>query len=420
MNQSFHPAHWAERAIVYARGIASLALVETGADGLLEPHPGRGSATATEAKAADMVREQLARLEVEDVQVQSFRGLRSIWLFLAQAFGLALAGHAAFWLLSRPAGAAAALVVSISLFAASGWLLWRKFTFQGTPFRQQLPHGPSQNMLATLPPSGEAKRQVVLVAHLDSHRAVWVFANDWLARAYGMLAVPVTLYGVIAAPLLYLLASLTGWDILAYGGGLIAAAHFVGWMTGMTADLGPYSPGANDNAAAVGSVLALAERLRQQPLQHTEVRLAFTGCEETGCEGMLALLSEHGAALKDALWLDFELAGIGDRLAYLRREGVLRIRRVPKAMEVRLLDTASSTGYPLQGVDAGGTGVFTEAGALWEQGYTAACLVSLRQDSDLLPEWHRMSDTADKLEPAALERVHAFTWNWLQQIDQGH
>ena len=110
----------------------------------------------------------------------------------------------------------------------------------------------------------------------------------------------------------YFLAVLTRWQLFAWLGLILAVFHFLGWFTGVTADLGRYSPGANDNASGVGTILALAERLKGQPLEHTEIWLAFTGCEESGCDGVLALIKEHGNALREALFIDFEMVGIGD------------------------------------------------------------------------------------------------------------
>lgn len=410
-------AHYAERALAYARAIASLATVEADPAGRSEPHPGRGSATAAEERAAAMVRQQLRRLGVEQIESQSFVGLRSLWLFLSLAFGFALGGHAAFWLLAKPSGLWTALLVSLALFGMSGYLLWRKFTFRSYPLRDLLPHGPSQNVIAVLPPQAEPLRKAVLVAHLDSHRAVFWYANDLLLRLYAV-AVPLVMYGVFIAPLLYLLADLTAWGGFAYAALIFAFAQFAAWLTGMTADLGPYSPGANDNASAVGTLLALAERLRKEPLQHTQVWLAFTSCEESGGDGLLKLLETHGEALKDALWLDFELVGIGEQLAYLCREGVLRKRSIPKEVAAGLESAAAQAGVALQPVDAGWVGVFTEAGMLWEHGYRAACLVCLREADSLLPEWHRLSDTPDRLEASALGQAHEVAWRWLQDNDR--
>jgi hypothetical protein len=379
------------------------------------PHPGRGSATAAETQAAEIVRKQLQRLGIADVRTQEFQGLRSIWLFFSLAFGVALGGHAAFWLLSRPTGLWAALAVSLGLFGFSGFLLWRKLTFQSHPYSQALPHGPSQNVLAVLPPAQAAARKVVLLAHLDSHRAVFWYSHDLLVRLYRP-AVALTIYGVFAAPLLYALADLTGWMGFAWAGAGFALVHFAAWLTGLTADLGPYSPGANDNASAVGSLLALAERLQQEPLQHTEVWLAFTGCEESGCGGLLELLKAHGAELKDALWIDLELVGIGEQVGYVAREGVLRRPRLSPDLAQRV-QAALPPELKAQPVDWGWHGVFTEAGALWLKGYRAVCVTCRRRDSDLLPEWHRLSDTPDRLEAAALGQAHTAAWELLQVND---
>ena len=166
---------------------------------------------------------------------------------------------------------------------------------------------------------------------------------------------------------------------------------------------------------AVGIVLALAERLKAEPLEHTEVRLAFTGCEETGCEGMLALLREQGEALKDALFIDLELPGIGERLVYLPAEGVVRRRRIPA--EVERLVRQAGEGFGLQAASGSAAGYFTEAGAAWEHGFKAVCLVTLPQGSNLLPEWHRLTDRAERLQPEALGRMGELVWEicWRQK-----
>ncbi len=393
---------WGQRALEHAARLTNAS-------------SGRGSATQAEAQAAEYVQAQLGALGVAEVRRQPFLGLRSIWLFMALVFGLALVGHAAFWLLRPVLGAWLAWFISLMAFALGGFILWRKFTFRSYPLRSGLPHGPSQNVLAVLPAAQEPRRRVLLVSHLDSHRAVFWFASDFLVRAFA-LSEPLALFGIFFAPLLYALAALSGWQAFAWLGAALALVHFVGWFSGITADLGPYSPGANDNAAAAGTLLALAERLRAEPLPHTEVWLAFTGCEETGCDGMLALLAEQRLALQEALILDLELVGIGEQLVYMHDEGVVRRRTIDPQME-RLLQEAGQ-GFDLRPVSTRGTGAFTETGAAWEHGFRqAACILALRQGSPLMPEWHRLSDRADRLQVGTLERVHALTWEILRRYD---
>ena len=314
-----HPvssASWAQRALRHASEVTNAS-------------PGRGSATRAEAQAAEYVRSQLASLGLADIRQQPFRGLRSIWLFFSLAFGMALVGHAAFWLLRAPTGWLAALVDHLFGFCHERLLAVAEADLSKIiPCKRACRMAPARISSPGCPLLANVQQQVVLVAHLDSHRAVWGFASDLLLRISRVI-VPLAIYGVFAAPLLYLLAGLTQLVVFAYFGLLFALVHFLAWFTGATADLGPYSPGANDNASAVGTLLALAERLQQEPLPHTEVWLAFTGCEESGCDGMRVFLDEYGEKLKEAFFLDFELVGIGEKLGYLQSEGLLRRQRIP-------------------------------------------------------------------------------------------
>ena len=397
------PLSWGQRALDHIKAILALA------------PGGRGSATAAEARAADYVRARLVDLGVADTRLQAFRGLRSIWLFIAMAYGFALIGHAAFWVLRHPLGAASALGVSILAFAFGGILMVRKMTFHGYPLSDSLPHGPSQNVIAVLPAASEPRGKVVLTAHLDSHRAVWLFATDLVLLFYFATS-PLGVYGLIVSPLLYGLSLLTHLPFLAWIGLIPLISHFIGWFTGMTADLGPYSPGANDNASALGTVLTLVEHLRQSPLQHTEVWLVFTGCEETGCDGMSAFLKEYGHTLQEALFVNLEEVGIGERFIYLRSEGVVYPRRIRPLLEQWIAQAASEMGLAVQPVDAAGLGAFTETGVVWEHGLNGVCFMTLRQGAQWPPEWHRLTDQADRLQPEALERAHLFVWQLLHNL----
>lgn len=394
-------SQWATRAYNHARLIANAS-------------PGRGSATRFEAQAADYVQRHLAQFRFQELQRQEFRGLRSIWFFAALVFGLAIMAHLAVLLLRPGLGDWPAWLVASALFLYAFWLFYRKFTFQDYPQRLSLPHGASQNVQAVIAPTGEVQQKVVLIGHLDSHRAVIWFAADALVVAYAGLSL-VAMHGLWLAPLFYGLNILSGLDIFNWLGAALAFIHFFAWFSGVTADLGVFSPGANDNASAVGSLLGLAERLEKEPLQHTEVRLVFTGCEESGCDGMRAYLDANAKDLQDALFIDLELVGIGERLVYLQSEGLVRPRRIDPDVETLVQQVGAL--YPIQPISGANFGVFTEMGVVWERGLKGVCLLVLREDSSLLPEWHRTSDTAERLEPAAFERAHRFVWALLQKLD---
>jgi peptidase M28-like protein len=79
-------------------------------------------------------------------------------------------------------------------------------------------------------------------------------------------------------------------------------------------DAVPGSPGANDNAAAVGILLTLMDRLAASVPPGLRVRLLFTAAEERGYLG--ARKYARGANLAElAGVLSLELCGIGDTLA---------------------------------------------------------------------------------------------------------
>ena len=377
----------------------------------------RGSATLAEKQAADYVQAQLKSMGANEVHQQPFSGERSLWLFFAMVFGLALVGHAAFWLLRKPLGELPATVIAVLVFGFSGYMAWSRFTLRDYPLSRSLPHAcqperdrqDSSNRRSSTPPgvdgtSGQPPGSVLVRhrlhrAHLCAylhHRHVRDFPGD--SDLYPSLA-------------------LTHWSFLGWIGLFLAGFHFLGWFTGVTADLGRYSPGANDNAASVGTVLGLAERLAGQPLQNTEVWLAFTGCEETNAGGTLALIDEYGEQLKDALFVDFEMVGIGDRISYVREEG--NISRLTIPQEVETLVKQVGQPYDLHPVQTPLVGASTECSILLKHGFKAVCFIAHIQGSKVMPEWHRLTDTADKLQLPALERVHALAWDLLQRFDQG-
>jgi len=79
-------------------------------------------------------------------------------------------------------------------------------------------------------------------------------------------------------------------------------------------DAVPGSPGANDNAAAVGILLALWERLAADPPRRLTVRFGFFGGEERGMLG--SRVYARTAALGNLVGVvSLELCGIGDSLA---------------------------------------------------------------------------------------------------------
>lgn len=78
-------------------------------------------------------------------------------------------------------------------------------------------------------------------------------------------------------------------------------------------DAVPGSPGANDNAASVGILLQVIDRLASSPPPGLRVRLLFTAAEEIGYLGARAYVSATDLSGVTGV-LSLELCGIGDSL----------------------------------------------------------------------------------------------------------
>ncbi len=86
---------------------------------------------------------------------------------------------------------------------------------------------------------------------------------------------------------------------------LVVSAHL---------DAVPKSPGANDDASCVASVIQAYETLRREPLPNLMVRFILSDGEESGLVGSKAYLADHPAEGVFGMF-SLELCGIGDTVA---------------------------------------------------------------------------------------------------------
>lgn len=159
------------------------------------------------------------------------------------------------------------------------------------------------NVVARLGNAAAAHRLVVL-AHHDAPQTGAIFDQTAMKAAYDRFpefvatrkSPPPQWWIGIGAPLLCLIGAITGRRPL------IAAGTGLGMVgTGLIADImrSPTVPGANDNLSGVAVLVALAEMLRDRPLDDLEVWLVSCGAEETMQDGIRAFVSRHGAELGD-------------------------------------------------------------------------------------------------------------------------
>lgn len=301
-------------------------------------------------------------------------------------------------LLSRLTGGAIGLLSSVALWLGVGG--------QRQPLAFLTPRQQSATLVARLPARKEKRQTVVLVGHVDSNKQRLIFAPPvkYLLRWTGTFSIAIVALNAIAQ--LLGKEKLRRWTTL----GLLGSLGVL-----LADEVQDFVDGANDNASAVACLLGLGAQILAEPLDHTEVWLAFTGAEEVGDVGMHALLDAHGETLRDAYFLDFEMVGAG-QLAYVSEHGLSEFNKYrPDAESVAWVEETARR-FPEFGVAGRPMVIVEEVGPLRGRGFKGLCLVGVGQDGWLV-NWHRFSDHSGNIEPAALEKAARFGWAMLQTLD---
>jgi hypothetical protein len=376
------------------------------------PSASEGERWAAESIAAWM-REQGCRATVEPERAHG-----GYWwpVGLANAFAAA-AGLVTIRSGGRNARVAAALVAGTCAAA-----LWDDLGHGRRWFRRALlPYRETWNVVAE---TGEerAARTVVLVAHHDAAHSGLVF-HPALGRLGPRLFPRLHERAHQTLPILY--AVWLGPVLIAGGAaarvrGLVRAgsALSVAAIAAM-ADIGSRAvvPGANDNLSAVGVLLAVAERLRERPIQGVRVLLVSTGSEESFSEGMQAFGDRHFPELDHnrTEFLCLECVG-GPILSVLEGEGMLRMRMYPREMRDDLAGAAAAAGVTVaRGLR---TVAATDAIIALRAGYRVATLVSV-DDTKLPLNYHWPTDRPEALHWDTIESAIATCESFLRARANG-
>ena len=392
---------WAERARLHARYLAT--------------HIGpRGAATPEEKQAADYAQQQMQQLGLREVREETLSATAGGWLSITIIFSIAVWGVFACWSLfyltqTRIVGA----LLAAGLCLAALLLIYLEITLRDHPVRRLVTRATSYNTIGQIAPAGSIKQQVVLVSNLDSAPASPVLKTPRRARLFRSVFYIGTV-SLVGSVVFYLAGGLDLWTWAFVFAGIFGALQSAVIIQSLRADHGALTPGANHNASGVGTVLALAERLRSTPLQNTEVWIACCGSHISGDSGLRELLRSHAAELNGAWFIGFEGVGAGDRLIAINREGWLR-RSVHPA--VRDLIARAAAAHPDWPIEPRATSRSTVVAAAVWRGYKSVCL-SIYAKRNEIPYAYNLDDTAEQLQLPAFDAAQEFGWQLLQQIDR--
>ncbi len=259
----------------------------------------------------------------------------------------------------------------------------------------------------------DAERTLVVLGHHDAAQTGAIFddrAQAWFGEAFpGILeridtSLPLW-WPVIAAPALAALGAARGNRALALAGGgssLVGAAVF--------ADIArrPVCPGANDNLTAVGALVGLAERLREEPVSGLRVLLVSCGAEEVLQGGIHGFTARHLRALdRKRTWvLNLETLG-SPRLILLEGEGPTVMEDYhDRGFRDLIAAVAGNNRIPLRrGMRSRAS---TDSVIPSRAGYPTATLTSMDRHK-ALSNYHQMSDIPENVDYRTVAQALAVT-----------
>jgi hypothetical protein len=397
---------WAARALKHARVLA-------------ESIGPRGATSDGERRAAEYVRDELKRIGAAQADLELFQGAVSAWLPWAITFSLAAWAMFIGLVFGFAGGIVATVVYLIAAWTACGELCppvcsGSRFLANRYPVRRWLWRGDSQNVLGMMPPAGAVEQRVVLMSYLDSARTSLLCRAE-LGRGYIM---PLLFCSLLLSAGAFLLGALTSGVAFYFFALLLVFPQIAALVVAIRSDRNLFSPGANNNASGLATLLALAERLKEKPLAHTEVWLLATGCRETGCDGLRAFCSTHSAALVGSTFIALEGVGRGERVVYLTGEGAVRTTAYNDetlALAARAAERCQTQEFSVR--PERHQGRYTEMGIIARGGFKGTAINTRSDTQPGIPGRCRTDDTFDTLKKQALSWAHTYAWTLLQEID---
>jgi hypothetical protein len=363
----------------------------------------RGAGSPDERLAAELLAEEFAHAGATvQIDEEQFRGPSYARLLLP----LGLAGLAAGHLVAhgrRLTGGLLAAATTAALVddVENGKRVWRRLAARPQP---------TWNVVAECG-DASADRTLVVLGHHDAAPTGLAFdpsGQRWLAQHFPALIQRTNTsapfwWPIVAGPILTVLAALSGRPGLARVGTAVSAV-----ATALGLDIARHRivPGANDNLSGSAALVALAERLRDEPVSGIRVVLASCGAEEVLQGGIYGFVERHLKPLDPSRTWVLNLDTIGSpELLLVEGEGPFRMQEYrDRSFRDRIARVAQrATGAPIRrGVRARAS---SDAVIPSRAGYPTAMLGSWEPETKCLTNYHLLTDTPDGLSYETIERA---------------
>jgi Peptidase family M28 len=338
--------------------------------------------------------------EVEEIKV------RPAWQLTFAIFAALAAAGTVLSSIAPPAGAVILLLTAAAMYGdlAAGFHTFRLF----------FPRRTTGNVISTERRERPAAR-VILTAHHDSGRTGLLYGLRLpsLRRRRATLTSPLhflfwTVMVALVAAIVRLAVDESGaLDVVQF----VLAAIFLTYVVLLldSAAAAP-SPGASDNASGVAALLEAARRLTAEPPELIETWVFLTGAGDAGALGMRAWLEEHGGSLRGVPTYFVNVKGTGNgHVCHVVGEGYATLVRNDERL-ARLAERAGSERHVWR--------IGTDASAAASHGHAAITITCLN-DRGRIEHSHRPSDTAENVDPGAVERATDTLERLVRLIDEG-
>ncbi len=282
------------------------------------------------------------------------------------------------------------------------------------------------NVVASIEPKEETKRQILVVSHLDSAH-VFTFLSRFKRFAGIRLLLAIAAY-LLAAALAILAAVALIISIRLHLETWIRASTLLGaaFLLPLYAFISDKtSPGAGDNMisctiSAQLSLLFSARAEEGKALHHTKLVFLCADGEEIGLRGSSSYVRQHKEELKSVKTSVINL----DSLYTLSDLTLMKsdsngFVRLSKGLAKSLKSLSKELGYdiPIRDIPFGGGG--TDAASFAKAGVEAVSIVAM--PTSLFCEqnvYHTLDDTPERIEPEVVEAVCNIVANFILQEDE--
>ncbi|MHA1928630.1 MAG: M28 family metallopeptidase [Candidatus Thorarchaeota archaeon] len=172
------------------------------------------------------------------------------------------------------------------------------------------------------------------------------------------------------------------------------------------------SPGAEDNAAAVGIILEVAKQLKITPMKNVQVWFVLTDGEEIGMRGAHEFVNRYKDILTQSLTVNIEGCGTMNPIAYSKKESSILSTDTSQEVIDILCEAARRTNEEILPMDGFST---TDGYAFAKKGHKVSTI--WRYHRDAVDVTHTVHDSFDRLEPEALDATVQYLCEVLKIVD---